>query len=90
MLRFEAGETQKEIVVPIVDDDMSEPDVTFSVVLTDLKGADAHLVQVRCCLPCFGHLQAGGAAPAASAGPHGANQHTRGCPWLAPSACGHW
>lgn len=47
VLRFEAGDTEKEVMIPIVDDDMSEPDVTFQVVLSDLKGANTFFVQVR-------------------------------------------
>uniref|UniRef100_A0A7S0WQC5 Calx-beta domain-containing protein n=1 Tax=Chlamydomonas leiostraca TaxID=1034604 RepID=A0A7S0WQC5_9CHLO len=38
-LKFAAGEEEKEVMVPILDDDMSEPDVTFSVELTGAEGA---------------------------------------------------
>ena len=34
VLVFEPGETMKEITIKIVDDDMSEPDVMFTVALT--------------------------------------------------------
>ena len=46
-LRFGPGEVEKEIEVSIIDDDMSEPDVTFDVVLTNLKGMGVVIVQVR-------------------------------------------
>ena len=37
MLIFEPGESLKEILVKILDDDMSEPDVIFKVVLTSAR-----------------------------------------------------
>ncbi len=49
-LKFGPGEVVKEIEVHIIDDDMSEPDVTFSVVLSNLKGGGVVLVQVRFCM----------------------------------------
>lgn len=44
-LKFEAGEVAKGIEVSIIDDDCQEPDVTFSVVLSDVQG-EAVLIQV--------------------------------------------
>mmetsp|Transcript_8923 Transcript_8923/g.24093 ORF Transcript_8923/g.24093 Transcript_8923/m.24093 type:complete len:863 (+) Transcript_8923:104-2692(+) len=44
-LKFGPGEVSKEIEISIIDDDMSEPDVTFCVVLSDLQGVGVVLVQ---------------------------------------------
>mmetsp|Transcript_22463 Transcript_22463/g.58652 ORF Transcript_22463/g.58652 Transcript_22463/m.58652 type:complete len:864 (+) Transcript_22463:1727-4318(+) len=44
-LKFGPGEVSKEIEVSIIDDDMTEPDVTFNVMLSDLKGVGVVLVQ---------------------------------------------
>ena len=38
-LTFAPGEVSKTIRVPIVDDDLDEPDETFALVLSDLRGA---------------------------------------------------
>lgn len=53
----------KEILVSIIDDDMSEPDVTFSVVLSDVKGVGVYLIQVWprwcsnvCVSPTYPHV----------------------------------
>jgi len=45
-LKFGPGEVEKEVEISIIDDDMSEPDVTFTVVLSDLKGVGVFLMQV--------------------------------------------
>uniref|UniRef100_A0A7S3VKC0 Calx-beta domain-containing protein n=1 Tax=Dunaliella tertiolecta TaxID=3047 RepID=A0A7S3VKC0_DUNTE len=45
VLKFGPGEVSKEIEISIIDDDMSEPDVTFCVVLSDLQGVGVVLVQ---------------------------------------------
>ena len=45
-LKFGPGEVEKEIEVSIIDDDMSEPDVTFNVVLKDVRGVGVVIVQV--------------------------------------------
>jgi len=45
-LKFAAGELQKEITISIIDDEMAEPDVTFHVLLSEVKGVGVVLVQV--------------------------------------------
>ena len=49
MLIFEPGESLKEICVRIIDDDMSEPDVVFNVVLTSarLDNGGGHVEMLR-------------------------------------------
>ncbi|GFH29452.1 uncharacterized protein HaLaN_28107 [Haematococcus lacustris] len=45
VLYFKAGQTELELVIKIVDDDMSEPDVTFSVELQQIAGEATCIVQ---------------------------------------------
>ncbi len=47
MVSFLPGETEREIEIKIIDDDMAEPDVTLSVVLFDVVGDNIYIVQVR-------------------------------------------
>ncbi|KAL6754724.1 hypothetical protein V8C86DRAFT_2692885 [Haematococcus lacustris] len=45
VLYFKPGQTELELVIKIVDDDMSEPDVTFSVELQQIAGEATCIVQ---------------------------------------------
>jgi solute carrier family 8 (sodium/calcium exchanger) len=44
-IHFGPGETEREIVIPIIDDDMSEPDVTFTMLLSGAVGEAVYIVQ---------------------------------------------
>ncbi len=47
LISFLPGEKERVLEIKIVDDDMAEPDVTLSVVLSDLQGDNHYLTQVR-------------------------------------------
>lgn len=45
IISFLPGETEREISVQIIDDDMAEPDVTFNITLSDAEGDNVFIVQ---------------------------------------------